>query len=44
MLTDLNIWDRLKDLGVIKWIEEKKTAGEISKIGFSYHGGKTEFI
>ncbi len=44
MLTDLNTWDRLKDLGVIKWIEEKKTSGEIKNIGFSYHGGKTEFI
>lgn len=44
MLTDLNTWDRLKDLGVVKWIEEKKTSGEIRNIGFSYHGGKTEFI
>jgi len=44
MLTDLNTWQRLKDLGVIKWIEEKKINGEIRNIGFSYHGGKKEFI
>ena len=44
MLTDLKTWDRLKGLGVIEWIEEKKTSGEIRNIGFSYHGGKTEFV
>ena len=44
MLTDLNTWDRLKDLGVVKWIEEKKNSGQIRNIGFSYHGGKAEFI
>lgn len=44
MLTDLSTWDRLKALGVIEWIEEKKKSGAIRNIGFSYHGGKTEFI
>lgn len=44
MLTDINTWNRLKDLGVEKWIEEKKTSGQIRNIGFSYHGGKSEFI
>ncbi|MGB3368117.1 MAG: aldo/keto reductase [Acidaminobacteraceae bacterium] len=44
MLTDLSTWDRLKDLGVLKWIDEKKKSGEIKNIGFSYHGGKTEFV
>lgn len=44
MLTDLATWDRLKDLGVVQWIDEKKKSGEIRNIGFSYHGGKSEFI
>lgn len=44
MLTDLSTWERLKKLGVLKWIDEKKESGEIRNIGFSYHGGKTEFI
>ncbi|MBE0450370.1 MAG: aldo/keto reductase [Clostridia bacterium] len=44
MLTDINIWSRLVDLGIITWIEEKKQKGEIVNIGFSYHGGRDEFI
>jgi predicted aldo/keto reductase-like oxidoreductase len=44
MLTDVNIWGRLVDLGILKWIEEKKQKGQIINIGFSYHGGKGEFI
>jgi len=44
MLTDANTWNRLTDLGIIKWIEEKKQKGEIINVGFSYHGGKSEFI
>lgn len=44
MLTDVNTWHRLVDLGILKWIDEKKKRGEIINIGFSYHGGKEEFI
>jgi hypothetical protein len=44
MLTDVNVWKRLIDLGILKWIEEKKTSGQIRRIGFSYHGGQEEFI
>lgn len=44
MLTDVKTWHRLVDLGVLKWIEEKKANGQIINIGFSYHGGKDEFI
>ncbi|MDR5658422.1 aldo/keto reductase [Serpentinicella sp. ANB-PHB4] len=44
MLTDINIWKRLLDIGILKWIEEKKAKGEIINIGFSYHGGREEFI
>jgi predicted aldo/keto reductase-like oxidoreductase len=44
MLTDLSVWNRLVNLGIEKWIKEKKTSGQIRNIGFSYHGGREEFI
>jgi len=44
MITDINVWNRLADLGIKKWIEEKKAKGAIKNIGFSYHGGREEFI
>jgi len=44
MVTDVNIWNRLVELGVLDWIKEKKENGQIINIGFSYHGGKEEFI
>lgn len=44
MLTDVKIWNRLVNLGILKWIEEKKEKGQIINIGFSYHGGKEEFV
>lgn len=39
MLTDLPTWERLKGLGIEKWIDDKKKSGAIKNIGFSYHGG-----
>jgi len=44
MLCDLQTWEKLVSLGILSWIENKKAAGEIINIGFSYHGGQTEFI
>lgn len=44
MITDVITWNRLVDIGIIDWIKEKKQKGEIINIGFSYHGGKSEFI
>jgi predicted aldo/keto reductase-like oxidoreductase len=44
MLTDTNIWTRLVNIGILKWIEEKKQKGQIKNTGFSYHGGREEFI
>ena len=44
MLTDVNVWHRLCELGVKEWIAQKKAEGKIKNIGFSYHGGKEEFI
>ena len=37
-LTDIAQWERLKTVGVLDWIAEKKAAGAIRNIGFSYHG------
>ena len=44
MITDLSVWKRLVDLGIEKWIDEKKADGAIKNVGFSYHGGRAEFI
>ncbi len=42
-LNSLERWERLVDLGAAEWIAEKKAAGQIKNIGFSYHGGKEDF-
>lgn len=44
MITDSGTWKRLIYLGIDKWIKEKKAEGKIKNIGFSYHGGKSEFV
>ncbi|KAB3530694.1 aldo/keto reductase [Alkaliphilus serpentinus] len=44
MLSDVNMWNRLIDIGVLRWIEEKKQKGQIINVGFSYHGGREDFI
>ena len=44
MLTDVASWERLCELGVKEWIEEKKNSGQIGQIGFSYHGNSDMFI
>jgi len=43
-LTDIAVWKRLLDLGIERWIRDKKAEGKIKNIGFSYHGGKDEFV
>lgn len=43
MLTDTDTWERLKKLGVVEWLEEKKRMGAIRQVGFSYHGGSGMF-
>lgn len=44
MLPDVQTWERLKALGILEWIEEKKSTGQIINLGFSYHGGTSEFM
>lgn len=44
MLNDVQTWDRLKKMGVLEFLEEKKQSGAIRQIGFSYHGNTEKFI
>ena len=43
MLTDTATWNRLKELGIEQWLEEKKSSGAIRQVGFSYHGNTETF-
>jgi predicted aldo/keto reductase-like oxidoreductase len=43
MLTDVETWNRLKNLGILEWLEEKKKSGAIRQVGFSYHGNSDMF-
>ena len=43
MLNDVDTWQRLKNMGIEQWIEEKKKSGAIRQIGFSYHGNSETF-
>ena len=43
MLTDTATWQRLKDMGIQEWLEEKKASGAIRQVGFSYHGNSDMF-
>ena len=42
-LTDLAMWEKLKAVGVLEWIREKKESGAIRNIGFSFHGNTDNF-
>jgi predicted aldo/keto reductase-like oxidoreductase len=44
MITDMDQWGKLKSLGITDWIAEKKKAGQIRRIGFSFHGSCPEFL
>ena len=37
MLTDRDMWETLKSWGIEEWIAEKKKAGQIKQVGFSFH-------
>ena len=43
-MTDVYQWERLKEVGIEAWIAEKKTAGQIRQIGFSFHGNTEMFL
>ncbi len=44
MLSDVENWERLKSIGIDKWIEKKKESGQIRNIGFSFHGTTSHFL
>lgn len=44
MLTDIASWNKLVDLGIKDWIEQKKAVGQIRNIGFSFHGNTDMFL
>ena len=43
MLTDVAAWNRMKEMGILEWLEEKKRSGAIRQVGFSYHGNTDMF-
>lgn len=43
MLSSVDEWKRVCDLGILDFINEKKENGQIRNLGFSYHGGSQEF-
>ena len=43
MMADIKVWERLKSIGIEKWIEDKKASGAIRQVGFSYHGDSEMF-
>jgi len=44
MLPTPKEWERLKGLGIEKWITQKKESGQIKYVGFSFHGTQNDFL
>lgn len=44
MLSDIPTFERLKGLGILEWIAEKKRSGKVINIGFSFHGERNNFV
>ena len=44
MVTDAAQWARIDALGAGAWLRKMKAEGKIRSFGFSYHGGKEEFV
>lgn len=42
-LIDRKTWDRLKESGIIEFLEEEKRKGTIRHTGFSFHGDRNDF-
>lgn len=43
MLSDIKSFERLKEIGVINWLQNKMKEGKIKQLGFSYHGNSDMF-
>ena len=44
MLSNTQTFDRLKDIGILEWIADKKKKGAIINMGFSFHGQREDFV
>ena len=44
MFTAPQEWEKLKSLGIEKWIADRKADGSIRNIGFSFHGDTDSFL
>ncbi|MCL2831962.1 MAG: aldo/keto reductase [Treponema sp.] len=42
-LPNAELWKKFCDMGIEKWLREKKEKGQIKNIGFSFHGMYNEF-
>ena len=43
-IMSIEAWERLKQLGVLEFLEEAKAAGKIRRVAFSSHGTKEQFM
>lgn len=43
MLADVDTWQRLVNMGILDWLAEKQSKGQIGQVGFSYHGNSDMF-
>lgn len=43
-INDIESWERLKQLGILEFLEKEKKDGRIRHVGFSYHGSREDFI
>ena len=43
-MSEAEAWKNLCEIGIEKWIAEKKTNGQIRQIGFSFHGPRDCFM
>lgn len=43
-VTDIAMWEKLKTVGILDWIKQKKESGAIRNVGFSYHGNTENFL
>jgi predicted aldo/keto reductase-like oxidoreductase len=44
MLSDLASWERLCSWRIGEWIDKRRRAGDIRRVGFSFHGSGEEFL
>jgi len=43
-LTSFTQWEALRELGIERWLEEKKKTGQLRQVGFSFHGTSGDFL